>query len=83
MAGELLEVEVIRVAHGDAEGFGLLAAGDDAAVLVEEEDDRPAVEARAEGMLAADIVGEGGRISASPIGSPGGGDRDVMSLPAH
>jgi hypothetical protein len=50
-------VEVVGVAHGQAEGFRFVAAGgDDAAVVVRQHHDRAALEARAEDPLAAHVV---------------------------
>ena len=42
----------IRIAHLEAEGFGLVAAGDDAAVVVRQHDDRPRADGGVEDPLA-------------------------------
>jgi hypothetical protein len=34
---------MVGIAHREAEGFGLVAAGDDAAVIVRQHDDRAAL----------------------------------------
>jgi hypothetical protein len=61
--GQFLLVEVVGVTHGEAEGFGLVTAGDDTAVIVRQHDDRAALQSRAEHALTADVeivtVGQG------------------------
>jgi hypothetical protein len=43
VAGQGVAIKVVRVAHGKAERLGFVTAGDDAAVVVRQHDDRAAL----------------------------------------
>jgi len=55
VTGQFLAVEVVGIAHREAEGFGLIAAGDEAAVVVRQHDDRSAFQGRLKDPLTADV----------------------------